>query len=111
MSTIYNDPNCFNSLTSSIASSTIWISDGTSTNLYPFTNNTYTTSASITSNNFSFKKCRECNHGHIEGQSGCMDSIGFMVTFAKCNCKEYVPSDNLEYLEYLYNKKQHKETL
>jgi hypothetical protein len=26
----------------------------------------------------------------------------------KCSCEEYIPSDNLEYLEYLYDKSHSK---
>jgi len=71
-----------------------------------------TTSNSSVSNNVTFeyiiKRCRECKHAHAqEGARGCYDvcdaSIAFVVN---CHCKEHVPEDNLEYLEYLIKKKE-----
>lgn len=54
------------------------------------------------------KVCRNCKHCHLAGQEMCINVSGFIVTFATCPCKEYIPSDNLEYMEWCYNK-QHKE--
>lgn len=50
------------------------------------------------------KKCRTCNHAHIEGQKGCIDTQGWTVSFVPCSCEEYLPKDNLEYLEKMYDK-------
>jgi hypothetical protein len=55
---------------------------------------------------YSIKRCRNCKHGHIEGQLGCIDAIQSSIYPTSCTCKEYVPSDNLEYLEYLSKKKE-----
>ena len=55
------------------------------------------------------KRCRSCNHAHIAGEQGCIDySLGFQnsVVFVPCTCKEYLPKDNLEFLEYLSKKKE-----
>jgi hypothetical protein len=73
---------------------------------------TYTTSSSNTcSNNVNFvyliNRCRECNHAHTQtGGAGCYDVVGNSVAFVLCRCKEHVPTDNLEYLEYLSKKKE-----
>ena len=74
------------------------ISSGTYT-----TNNTYP--ARVVPN---LKRCRSCSHAHLAEQSGCIDQEGWNTIFVSCTCKEYVPSDNLEYLEYLYKKKENK---
>lgn len=73
----------------------------------------YTTtvnSSSINSVNFEYiiKRCRVCKHAHSqEGGKGCYDTVGNSVAFViSCRCKEHVPEDNLEYLEYLLKKKE-----
>lgn len=72
---------------------------------------TTTTSNSISSVvEYKIKRCRDCNHAHLSEQSGCIDTVGMMVAFVPCNCKEYKPSDNLEFIEWKYNK-EHKESL
>ena len=53
------------------------------------------------------KRCRNCKHAHIEGQKQCVEVIGQMIAFTSCSCEEYVPEENLEYLEWKY-KKQNK---
>lgn len=54
---------------------------------------------------FKMKVCRACKHGHMEG-AGCMDVMqNNAVIFVGCTCKEYVPADNLEYLEWKHIKK------
>jgi len=55
------------------------------------------------------KKCRDCNHSHLNDTCVEFQEWG-AVTFVKCQCKEYAPKDNLEYLEHLYDKKQKKES-
>ena len=52
------------------------------------------------------KRCRTCNHAHLAEQTGCIDQEGFNTIFVFCGCKEYLPKDNLEYLEYLFKKKE-----
>jgi len=53
------------------------------------------------------KRCRNCNHAHLAEQPGCIDQDGWNTVFvAHCPCKEYLPKDNLEYLEYLDKKKE-----
>lgn len=55
------------------------------------------------------KRCRDCNHAHLNNE--CIEFTDWgSVTFVKCTCKEYAPKDNLEYLEHLYDKKQRKES-
>lgn len=71
----------------------------------------YTNSSNtVTSNiNFSYilKRCRNCNHAHaVSGEGGCYDIIQGAIAFVICQCKENVPTDNLEYLEYLLKKKE-----
>ena len=67
----------------------------------------HTTSTTSTRNTFKvdIKRCRNCSHAHMEGQQGCIDAIGGMVYFTTCTCQEYIPTDNLEYLEWLDKKK------
>lgn len=54
------------------------------------------------------KRCRTCNHAHAqEGAAGCYDVAGNSVAFViSCRCKEHVPKDNLEYLEYKLKQKE-----
>lgn len=71
----------------------------------------YTSSSTSATNNVNFqyiiKRCRQCNHAHSQnGSKGCYDVIGSSVTFVICQCSEHVPTDNLEYLEYLLKKKE-----
>lgn len=69
---------------------------------------TYTTSSSSNTVQFAFvvPRCRSCKHAHAqEGAPGCYTVNGASVAFVICSCKEHVPEDNLEYLEYLYKKK------
>ena len=71
----------------------------------------YTTSAPVfnpTTVTIDIKRCRNCNHAHLAEQTGCIDQEGWNTIFVTCPCKEYVPSDNLEYLEYLDKKKEQK---
>lgn len=71
---------------------------------YTYTTNTTTTGTLAFPN---YKKCRNCHHAHLVGNPGCIEITGFsnLVYFSTCQCPEYVPSDNLEYLEYLDKKK------
>ena len=54
------------------------------------------------------KRCRNCNHAHLAEQTGCIDQEGWNTIYVVCPCKEYLPKDNLEYLEYLDKKKENK---
>jgi hypothetical protein len=68
---------------------------------------TYTTNSTYSSQpKIDIKRCRNCVHAHIEGQVGCIEVMNNMVFYKECFCQEYIPSDNLEYLEYLYKKKE-----
>lgn len=70
--------------------------------------NSWTTTAANTNPvtlTFQMKLCRICQHGHMEG-AGCMSVMqNNAVIFVGCTCKEYVPADNLEYLEWKHIKK------
>jgi hypothetical protein len=58
---------------------------------------------------WAIKRCRNCKHGHADSRIGCFDIDGNSITsMLGCFCLEYVPLDNLEYLEYLSNKKDLK---
>jgi len=81
---------------SSTSALTAGIPSGTYT-----TNSTYSVSPKV-----DIKRCRTCNHAHIEGQKGCIEAIDYMVFYKECPCNEYLPKDNLEYLEYLDKKKE-----
>lgn len=60
----------------------------------------------------SLNKCRVCEHVRIVHSTLdkiCLDVQLFKNGKAKmCSCKEYVPKENLEYLEYKYGKKKGK---
>jgi hypothetical protein len=73
------------------------------TNPYPYTYTTTTTSPSTIIP--TTKRCRDCNHAHLNDQCVEFSDWG-AVTFVNCQCKEYTPKDNLEYLEHLYDKKE-----
>jgi hypothetical protein len=72
----------------------------------------YTSSINTTSSNtvnfvYIIERCRACKHAHSQkGGTGCYDVVGASVAFVICQCKEHVPEDNLEYLEYILNKKE-----
>ncbi|MGH7974740.1 MAG: hypothetical protein ACREBR_04395 [bacterium] len=66
-----------------------------------------TNSNSFITIKYAIKRCRECKHAHSQTEgAGCYDVIGDSVAFVICQCKEHVPQDNLEYLEYLLKKKE-----
>jgi hypothetical protein len=59
--------------------------------------------------------CRNCNHpkmthsflGMFKGIGKCVDAkVTANGTYNQCYCKEFLPKDNLEYLEYKYDKKR-----
>jgi len=48
--------------------------------------------------------CRTCIHYHYDGyDKRC--TAGKATKTWQCPCMKYTPADNLEYLEYLYEKK------
>lgn len=61
-------------------------------------------------NPYNFEKCRWCSHYFISHTS-MLDGTNFCewgnsaFRSTKCDCKDFAPEDNLDYLEYLYNKK------
>ena len=70
-------------------------------------NSVLTSSSNSINISYIITRCRKCNHAHAQdGAEGCYDVIGQAVTFVICHCKEHVPTDNLEYLEYLIKKKE-----
>jgi len=53
------------------------------------------------------EKCRECNHmkmSHSYLGKKCNELLRTESPFL-CNCQEFVPSDNLDYVEWLAKKK------
>ena len=60
----------------------------------------------------SIDKCRSCFHTKIWHERMfqpepmlCGHKIIRQDSLANCGCEEYIPENNLEYLEYLYDKK------
>jgi hypothetical protein len=96
--------------TSSSNSSTSWFPTiVTSPYIHPgnwaITSGTYTTSNAI-NYEIDIKRCRVCNHAHLEEKSGCIEYVGSTIYFISwCCCMEYVPTDNLEYLEWCYERR------
>ena len=98
--------------TSNNSSTITWGSNSLASNVlggiaYP---GTYTTNTTGTYNpikvSIDIKRCRNCNHAHLAEQTGCIDQEGWNTIYVVCPCKEYLPKDNLEYLEYLAKKKE-----
>jgi len=54
------------------------------------------------------KICRVCSHiKFLHLQKGCTDQIlSKEGKLYLCNCKEYIPKDNIEYLEYMSEKER-----
>jgi hypothetical protein len=95
-------------LNSSSSSNVVWsmnYSNIVSSGVYTTSgNNTFSNNIEI---KYIIKRCRQCKHAHSqEGGTGCYDVINASVAFVMCSCKEHVPEDNLEYLEYLSKKKE-----
>jgi len=59
-----------------------------------------------------FAKCRYCNHPkmiHSLIPKRCVDArLKADGTYKQCRCKNFEPKDNLEFLEYRYDKKKGK---
>jgi phospholipase C len=95
----------------STSTSTVWTSYPSHTHTGNISPGIYTTNTGGLSSNITFnpiidiKRCRNCNHAHLAEQPGCIDQEGWNTIFVVCKCTEYLPKDNLEYLEYLDKKK------
>ena len=91
---------------SSNSSSVVWSADYSNN----VGDNSYATVTTTSSNmvQFSFvlKRCRSCKHSHAPEGVGCYNVVGTSVAYVICSCKEHVPEDNLEFLEYLSRKKE-----
>jgi hypothetical protein len=57
--------------------------------------------------------CRNCNHAklpHLLIQNKCVDgTLNVTGHYEQCSCRNFEPKDNLEYLEYKYDKKKGKD--
>lgn len=60
---------------------------------------------------WNIKKCRGCKHGHFQGSNCCAQIFGSMISLVQCPCTEYVPENNLEFLEWKFNKNEAKKQL
>jgi hypothetical protein len=52
------------------------------------------------------KYCRKCKHvrlSHLKGT--CLAICGTTEEFVLCGCEEFVPEDNLDYIEWLAKKR------
>lgn len=92
----------------SFSSSSSWVgtmNNGSIDNYYTYTTTTgYINSSPV---HIIINRCRICNHAHTHGgESGCYDTTGLTIDYVACLCQEYVPQDNLEFLEYLLKKKE-----
>jgi hypothetical protein len=60
----------------------------------------------------SLNKCRICAHPRIAHPGvgkWCLDvTLTATGNTKMCSCREYVPNENLEFLEYKYSKKKYK---
>ena len=59
---------------------------------------------------FKYHRCRTCNHtqtSHYKGGGSCRFGLGDGPAWECINCFEYVPLDNLEYLEWKYDQQFH----
>ena len=55
-----------------------------------------------------FEKCRTCNHSYISHTDIVHNpSICQYIVNGTCGCMEYLPQDNLEFLEYECVKRGH----
>ena len=61
----------------------------------------------------SFEKCIMCAHGYISHTefdsltpSKCHNLVDKLRSYKPCNCKEFLPEDNLEFLEHEYAKRR-----
>jgi hypothetical protein len=55
----------------------------------------------------SFDKCRTCKHSYVSHTDIIHNpSVCQYVVNGSCRCKEFLPKDNLEFLEYKYAKRK-----
>lgn len=57
------------------------------------------------------QKCKKCTHQRFTHLTGvCLDVVLIKKldekSYKGCKCKEFIPSDNLEYVEYLAKKRK-----
>jgi len=58
-------------------------------------------------NPYNFERCRSCKHNYIShtdfahNKSACQYAVN-----GNCKCKEFLPQDNLAFLEYKYDKRK-----
>lgn len=93
---------------SSNSSNVVWSMDYSNIVDSSGVSSTTTTSSNSTTVKIAFvaPRCRQCKHSHAQEGVGCFDVRDSAVAFVPCSCKEHVPEDNLEYLEYLLKKKE-----
>ena len=54
----------------------------------------------------SFDKCRSCQHSYLSHTDlNSQNCLCQYVVDGACQCPEYLPEDNLEFLEYKYGRK------
>lgn len=54
-----------------------------------------------------FEKCRACEHSYISHTDIAHNpSVCGYVVNGPCRCSEFIPKDNLEFLEYKYGQTQ-----
>lgn len=59
------------------------------------------------------KLCRKCKHYHITDLNGMALACEIALTYRKCSCiwDDYIPGDNLEYLEWCLDKRRLKDNV
>jgi hypothetical protein len=60
-----------------------------------------------------YKKCRTCNHlkiTHDNASGVCLDNVLKVERemLSRCKCEEFIPLDNVDYLEWEYDQKSKK---
>lgn len=96
-------------INSSSSSNVIWITNCSNVQDFPIctTSGNYSTFSNNIEIKWVIPRCRACQHSHSQqGGLGCYDVMVSSLVYIICKCKEHVPEDNLEYLEYLSKKKE-----
>jgi len=57
-------------------------------------------------NPFNFSSCRVCSHYYLSHTDEDFNLSYCRNLVDRCKCKEFLPKDNLEYLEYEYGKRK-----
>lgn len=55
-------------------------------------------------NPYNFETCRACSHYYLGHTNSSGERDACIFGFTLCPCKEFLPKDNLEFLEYKYEK-------